>query len=283
MPTIQQLSSISTLTTSDQLVVYQTSSGDARKASLGVFLDWFESAFASPNFETQYAAPTVSGFVLTLTQSTQSIWLLLQPVNAMAAGTIVLPPSSASWDQQEIAVFSQAEISALTVSGNGASVTGAPSYLPANGSFLLRYNALQTTWFCVQSAVLPGGPTYAATSWTPQWFGPGVTGSVTFTGRVTQNGRQITNELLIEVGADPADQLVWTFGLNYVWAGIATVPYPWGGYAMCPVGLQNPPAFGALSGTAPPSFRIDMIIPGGPASLTLTSGQSIHFVFTYTV
>ena len=190
---------------------------------------------------------------------------------------------SASWDQQEIAVFSQAEISALTVSGNGASVTGAPSYLPANGSFLLRYNALQTTWFCVQSAVLPGGPTYAATSWTPAYNGTGQTGSVTYTGRLTRNGRQYTYEILVEVGAAPGDQLVWTYaGDTITCSSSPQPPVPWGTYAMAPVAAGAGAVFGILASAAgSPVFAMNE--PGGGATLTLTTGMQLHFAVTYTV
>lgn len=283
MPTINQLSSITTLTSSDQLVVYQTNSGDARKASLGTFLNWFEEAFASPTFATVYAAPTISGFVVTLDQNTQSIWLLLQPALAMAAGTIVIPAPNLCFDGQELLVFSSAEIAALTVNGSGAAVYGAPSYLAANGSFMLRFNALQQSWFCVQPANV-AAPTYAETAWTPQLHNVVINGTATVTGRMTSVGRQRTVEVLFEVGVAPGDELKWVYGTCYITpTGPVQVPPPWGAPVTVPAfPLTNSTAM-AVFATSVGQVSIAIVEPTGGLDFTLTSGQKLHICATYTV
>lgn len=283
MPTINQLSSINTLTTSDQLVVYQTSSGDARKASLGTFLDWFEGAFASPEYMPQYAAPTLSGFVVQLAQSTGSIWLILQPVGVMAAGTVVFPAPSASWDGQEILITTSSDIQSLTLNGNGGIISGSPGYLPANGACKLRYNHLQNTWWVIQSSVV-SSPAYYATNVAWNCVDATVTGSVTVSGRWTQVGRMVTLEALIEVSSNPGDQLVWTYNTTALECASTPPPMPWGGYALALVAggkTTNIMASVAIdSNTGLLTILFDE--PNGAATVTFGAGKKLHIIANYT-
>ena len=153
MPTINQLPSASTLSSSDQLPVYSSSNGDARKASLSALLAWFRSTFASPDFETVLEAPTGSGFNIQLAASTESLWLIANPTGAFAAGTITLPPVADCFDGQEIIVTCSQAVTALTVDGNGATVLGEPTNLGTGGFFALRFRESQSTWYTTSQSL----------------------------------------------------------------------------------------------------------------------------------
>ena len=151
--TISQLSAVTALATGDQIVVWSSSNGDTRKASLTTLLAFFEDQFAAPGFETQTNAPTSSGFNLQLTASTESIWAVVNPTGAFAAGTITLPAMASSFDGQQILVTCSDSITALTVAGNGAVVIGAPTSLGVGGFFALRYNESQASWYCTSQSL----------------------------------------------------------------------------------------------------------------------------------
>lgn len=152
MPTINNLSTVTTVTSGDLVPIYSQSNGDARAASMSTILGYVEDNFASPDFSTVTAAPT-SGFTETLDASTTGIWLILSPAGTLASGTIVLPAPGDCFDGQTIIVTSKEEITSLTVNGNGGNVNGAPTALLANGFFQLRFYALTSTWYCVAQSL----------------------------------------------------------------------------------------------------------------------------------
>lgn len=151
MPTIDRLSTIDNVTGSDQVPLYDASNGQARKASMSQVLAYFQSTFASPEFDVIISSP-IAGFNQQLAASTKSIWLILTPAGTLATGTVTLPPVADCFDGQEVLVTSTQQITALTVAGNGATVNGAPSSIGANGAFRLRYNTLLTTWYMINGA-----------------------------------------------------------------------------------------------------------------------------------
>jgi hypothetical protein len=151
MPTINQLSAINSLSAGDNILVYAPGEGDTRRASLSTLLAFFESYFADPDYTTQISAPTSSGFNLQLGAQTQSLFLIINPTGAFAAGTITLPPVASCFDGQEILVVSSQSIAALTVNGNGATLLGTPSALGIGGFFTIRFNSLQATWYTLSS------------------------------------------------------------------------------------------------------------------------------------
>lgn len=146
MTTINNLSQIDSLSSGDQVPVYDADNGDARKASMAKFLAFFRANFASPDFDVTISSP-IAGFNQQLASSSSNIWLLLTPAGTLATGTITLPAVADLFDGQEVLVTSTQQITALTVAGNGATVSGAPALLGANSAFRLRYNLLLTTWY----------------------------------------------------------------------------------------------------------------------------------------
>lgn len=151
MPYINQLPALDQLSGGDQLPVYSPVNGDARRVSITALLDFFRGNFADPDYLTIINAPTNSGFNLQLGAQTQSLFLILNPSGAFAAGTITLPPVASCFDGQEILVASSQSIAALTVAGNGATLVGTPGALGLGGFFTIRFNALQGTWYTLSS------------------------------------------------------------------------------------------------------------------------------------
>jgi len=150
MPQINQLAAVDQISPGDQVPIFSTNQGDARKASMSLLKQFFQEGMtAADDKVTQYSAPSATGFSTQITNGANSIWLVLTPTGAFAAGTIVLPTLANCVDKQEILVNCTQAVTTLTVSGNGATVTGAPTTLAANGFFRLRFDIITNTWYRV--------------------------------------------------------------------------------------------------------------------------------------
>lgn len=143
MTTINRLSATSSLSAGDLLPVYSQAQGDARKASLTTLLTFVnENADLPTDQTTQYAAPSATGF--TVTVSAGDVWLVLTPTGTFATGTIALP--DAPTDKDTVTVTCTQVITALTVS-SAKTVTGAPTTLAANDFFTMRYEGVGGVWY----------------------------------------------------------------------------------------------------------------------------------------
>lgn len=148
MVTINQLSTMSTVSSGDKLPIYSADQGDARKVSVSTLLDYFESTFASPEYTTVINAPTASGFNLIMAAYATNVWMIVNPTGTFAAGTVTLPATADCFDGQEIILCTTQTITAFTLDGNGSTMVGAPTSLGAGAFFSIRFNALQSTWYC---------------------------------------------------------------------------------------------------------------------------------------
>ena len=152
MTTINRLSSVDTLQGGDQLPVYDTSNGDARKTSLTLLTDYVKGALGSDlNYFNQFAAPSANNFNVLLEQTGQSIWLVITPAGGLASGTVTLPNLGVLTDDQEIIIVCTNEVISFSIEANGATVEGAPTYLPAYSAFSLRYSLSQGTWYTMNN------------------------------------------------------------------------------------------------------------------------------------
>jgi len=147
MPTINQLSAVNAVAGSDQVPVYSSNQGDARKASFSTVLQYVKDNFADPNYEVQISAP-VTGFNLQLS-ATSNLQVILNPAGTLATGTITLPAAADCFDGQEIIFVSTQTITALTVNANGGTTVGVPSGFSATSTFTIRFNKLQSTWYTI--------------------------------------------------------------------------------------------------------------------------------------
>lgn len=150
MPTITQLSAADSLAAGDQFVVYSASNGNDRKISASNVRTFMQDGVTAADDKiTQYAAPSATGFSVQITDGNDSVWLVLTPVAGYAAGTLVLPAVANAVHKQEILVNCTQAVTTLTINGNGATVTGAPSTLSANDFFRLRFESVTDTWYRV--------------------------------------------------------------------------------------------------------------------------------------
>ena len=148
MPTINQLAGLSQVSGGDLLPIYVPNNGDARKVSVSQLLAYFQQTFAAPTVSTNLYVPA-TGFNITVpTPVSEQQWMLLQPANTLASGTITLPLNTGVPDGTQLLVTSTQTITLLTIGLNGASaVSGSPTTLAAGGFFTLRFYQPTNTWY----------------------------------------------------------------------------------------------------------------------------------------
>lgn len=137
-----------TLSTASQLAFYDPANGADRRASVADLIALVQASLTeSGDLVTQYSSPNATGFSVTVSPPTAgaNVHLLIAPLAGYAAGTVVMP--AAPVDGQQVVVTSTQAVTTLTVSGNGASVNGAPSTLAANGYFRLRYDQINNSYY----------------------------------------------------------------------------------------------------------------------------------------
>lgn len=158
MTDINQLSTADTLTAGDLLPIWRTNNSDTRKTSLTALQAFMQAnlTFSAGQFVVQYAAPAATSFTVALLANTDNQWLILTPLAAYAAGTITFPLSSSVADNQEILIFSTQAVTTLTLSGNGATIVGAPTGISQNGALRFKFNALASTWYVIGSTNTSG-------------------------------------------------------------------------------------------------------------------------------
>jgi hypothetical protein len=155
MPTINQLPVLSTISSGDQLPVYSPNNGDARRTSIGSLLTFFQQSFASPTVSVNLFVPT-AGFNITVpTPVSNQQWMLLQPAGTLASGTITLPLNTGVPDGTEVLITSTQEITALTISLNGATaIFGVVTALAAGSAFAIRYYQATNSWYALTTTIV---------------------------------------------------------------------------------------------------------------------------------
>lgn len=151
MTTINQLTSTETLSTDDQLLLYNTANGYEKRTSLNSLLAFVNENAVVPSLDVkQYSAPA-TGFSLqvgSINDYPNNIWLVLTPAGTLATGTLILPPATAISDQKEILVNSTQTITALSFTLNGATAgVGLPTTIAANSFFRLRFDQQTQNWY----------------------------------------------------------------------------------------------------------------------------------------
>lgn len=149
MTITSNLSRMSSVSASDAIRVRSSENGDMREASLSTLKDYFNPSSSSAGEYTQYYAPSATGFSVQVNNDSDDVWLILTPGAGYAAGTIVLPAVANTTHGQQVLVNSTQSVTTLTVSGNGATVTGAPTTLSANAFFRLKFDDVVNVWYRV--------------------------------------------------------------------------------------------------------------------------------------
>lgn len=145
MSTINQQNQVASVNQSDLIPVYSNTYGVTQQMSVSQLSNYILGLIGGSNgLVTQYASPNATGFTVNV-QSGANTWLVMTPLAGYAAGALVLPAMPV--DQQQLCVSSTQAVTTLTVSGNGSSVNGAPTTLAANGTFSLRYDGVNQSWY----------------------------------------------------------------------------------------------------------------------------------------
>lgn len=147
---IQGLPTASTVTAADMVPLFSSALGCDAKVSLTILAAYLETLLTSPTGDQKiYWAPNATGQSTTLAPvlNGSNVYLLVTPVADYAAGTIVLPAAATLRDGQTIDVNTTHAFTTLTVSGNGATVNGAPTTIAANSFFGLRFDQVTQSWY----------------------------------------------------------------------------------------------------------------------------------------
>lgn len=148
MATINQLSAASSVSGADLLPIYSSTNGDARKLSISALLSYFQQTFAAPTMSTNVYVPTTGFSIAVPTPVAQQQWIILQPVGTLATGTITLPLNTTTPDGTEVLVSTTQQITAFTLSLNGAAAAyGDPTTLAAESFFRMRFVQSTNSWY----------------------------------------------------------------------------------------------------------------------------------------
>lgn len=147
MAYIPNLSTSPRVTASDFFIGAQGNNNNAQRFSAASVAEFIAEYLNVGGITSHYAAPSATAFSVDLPAVTNTIWLILTPTGTFANGEIVMP--LAPVDQQTVTVNCTQVVTTLAVDGNGATVTGAPTTLAANGKFTLRFDAVTSTWYCI--------------------------------------------------------------------------------------------------------------------------------------
>ena len=154
MPQINQLASLSQVSGADQIPVYNTNNGDARKMSVNALLQYFQTTFASPTVSTNLFTPG-AGFNITVpTPVADQQWMILQPAGTLATGTITLPLNTGVPDGTEVLITSTQTVTSFTLALNGAAqIFGNISTLTAGAAVRYRYYLATNSWYNITNEI----------------------------------------------------------------------------------------------------------------------------------
>lgn len=135
----------------DRVYIWSNTNGWTMTATMTTLQNYMQDnlTFGVSGYTTQYDAPSSTGFSVQINDNTDDTHLILTPTATFATGTIVLPTSTVAVDKQQVLVNCTQIVTALTVDGNGATVTGEPSALAANDFFTLKYDKATSVWYRV--------------------------------------------------------------------------------------------------------------------------------------
>jgi hypothetical protein len=150
--TISELEAIEALSSSDSIPVYDSSNGDARKASLGLLLEWLQDQIditvGRYLLEKQYETPGATGWVVNVQNTGDDVWLQVDPLAGYAAGTIVMPADPV--DQQEVWFRVSETVTTFVVDGNGHNMAWDVTEISLTEFvYKLKFDSVTDSWYYV--------------------------------------------------------------------------------------------------------------------------------------
>lgn len=142
-----------TPTLSDRIALWGSNIGRTASTSLTLLLELFQNNLVFPDAgrpeaNTQYSAPSATGFTVLIEDNNEDTYLILTPVTAYANGAITLPLNTNLRDKQQLTVSTTQAITTFAINLNGASgVTGSITGLGADDYFKLQYDLTLNTWY----------------------------------------------------------------------------------------------------------------------------------------
>lgn len=131
--------------TADQAMIWSAADSDWRLTPFGSVQELFERSSDAINEPVSEYLTPLDGFTYTLAGSAD-LHLIMTPAATLATGTLTLPVSPGTRDKQTVLVTSTEEVTALTVVGNGATLSGEPSTISAGGFFKMKYDIRSNIW-----------------------------------------------------------------------------------------------------------------------------------------
>jgi hypothetical protein len=150
MPTIDQLSQASSIDDADELALFSKANGDTRKVTTLQLAAHVMTAIEGTPDETVYSMVTDgSGFTVVVLPTTPggSAWAQITLSAPAPTGTIVLPDIDDRAHNQEVLVTCTRTVTTLTVNGNGAALSGAPTTIGPASPFRMRFDSISSTWY----------------------------------------------------------------------------------------------------------------------------------------
>lgn len=133
------------LSAADIIRLWSQAYGGDAGLTLTQLLEYLDANLQPGELVTQYAAPSATGFSVTVSEP--DTWLILTPQAGYAAGTLVLPNGE---DRKKVLVNCTQSVTALTITpATGETVAGAPTGLSANDFFRLRFDGVVKSWYRV--------------------------------------------------------------------------------------------------------------------------------------
>jgi len=155
MPTINQLTAVDAVIASDQVPLYSSDNGDARKASISVITKYINDKYVPKSgLITQFYTPPGNAFIAIMNDSPDSVFFIISLATPLTSGTLRLPSISSLVDKQEVLLVATDAVG-LTVDPNGANgvLAGINPPVVVNfstyGFIKFRFEASSRYWFRV--------------------------------------------------------------------------------------------------------------------------------------
>lgn len=133
-----------------QFPFYDPANGNDARASLTAIAAVLAQILALPGMmNTQYSSPSATGFSVTIAPLSVgvNVWLLMMPLAAYAAGTIVFPEVSTLRDGQEFLITTTQSVTTVTLNGNGSTIVGPVTSFTAGGFARYKFDLVTRTLY----------------------------------------------------------------------------------------------------------------------------------------